>query len=66
MERLEAFESMLADLIGQYERETKEMERLKAAGKEKTATYRQYLGNRLVYTAMLARYRAYGLLNEGA
>ena len=38
------------------------MEQLKAAGKEKTATYRQYFGNRLFYKLMLEKYRKYGLL----
>ena len=42
MDRLESFEKMLADLIRQAEQEQAEMERLKMAGKEKTATYRQY------------------------
>ena len=40
MDRLESFEKMLADLIRQAEQEQAEMERLKMAGKEKTATYR--------------------------
>lgn len=41
MERIEAFENMLADIKRQAEYEQSEMEKLKAAGKEKTATYRQ-------------------------
>ena len=49
MIRLEAFEAMLSDIQKQAEYETEQMERLKAAGKEKTATYRQYLGNRMLY-----------------
>ncbi|MCM1119782.1 MAG: hypothetical protein NC543_10550 [bacterium] len=44
MERLEAFEKMLSDLREQANYETAQMEELKAAGKEKSATYRQYLG----------------------
>lgn len=62
--RLAAFESMLDDLQRQAERERVQMEQLKAAGKEKTATYRQYFGNRLFYRMMLDRYRKYGLLKE--
>ncbi len=38
------------------------MEQLKAGGKEKTATYRQYFGNRLFYKMMMEKYRKYGLL----
>ncbi len=62
MERLQAFEEMLKDILSQAEREKKAMDDLKAQGKEKTATYRQYMGNRLVYSRMLDLYRQYGLL----
>ena len=61
-ERLQAFETMLADLEKQAEAEQTMMEQLKAGGKEKTATYRQYFGNRLFYKLMLEKYRKYGLL----
>ena len=61
-ERLEAFETMLADLEKQAEAEQTVMEQLKAGGKEKTATYRQYFGNRLFYKMMMEKYRKYGLL----
>ena len=60
-ERLDAFEKMLADLKKQAQYETEQMEKLKAAGKEKTATYRQYFANRTLYRMMLDRYRQYGL-----
>ena len=63
MERIEAFEKMLADIQRQAEYEQAEMEKLKAAGKEKTATYRQYFGNRLLYQMILEKYRQYGLLD---
>ena len=62
MERLEAFEAMLADIQNQAEFEKRQMEQLKAAGKEKTVTYRQYFGNRMIYKMMLDKYREYGLL----
>ncbi|MFG6357881.1 MAG: hypothetical protein K1W26_13835 [Acetatifactor sp.] len=62
MERLEAFEKMLSDLRKQADYETAQMEELKAAGKEKSATYRQYLGNRMLYKMMLDKYREYGLI----
>jgi hypothetical protein len=38
------------------------MDELKAKGKEKTATYRQYMGNRLMYIRILDLYKQYGLL----
>lgn len=64
MNRLEAFEKMLADLREQTEKEQEEMDRLRAGGKEKSATYRQLFANRVLYRMMLDRYRAYGLLND--
>jgi hypothetical protein len=39
------------------------MDRLKKEGKEKTATYKQYFGNRMLYKMMLEKYKQYGLLN---
>ena len=62
MDRLDAFEKMLAQIVSQAEYETAQMEKLKAAGKEKSATYRQYFANRLVYRQMLDTYRKYGLI----
>ena len=52
MERLEAFEKMLDDL------------KVQAAGREKSATYRQFFGNRLFYKQMLDAYKKYGLMDE--
>ena len=40
------------------------MDELKAKGKEKTATYRQYMGNRLMYIKMLDLYEQYGLIEK--
>ena len=63
MNRLEAFEKMLSDIKIQSDYETAELERLKAEGKEKTATYRQYFSNRMLYKMMLAKYKEYGLVD---
>ncbi len=62
MDRLERFEKMLSDIQKQAEYENTKMEELKAAGKEKSATYRQYFGNRMLYKMMLDRYKEYGLV----
>lgn len=62
MERLEAFEKMLSDIQKSYEEEKAIMDKLKAEGKEKTATYKQYMGNRLVYGRILSLYKQYGLI----
>ena len=63
-ERLTAFERMLADVQRNYDELTSRLERLKAEGKTKTATFRQYLGNKLTYQYLLSLYRDYGLLDK--
>ena len=60
--RLKAFEDMLAAILKQCDDTAKKMTELKAAGKEKTVTYRQLFANKLQLQAMLSYYRAYGLL----
>ena len=64
MNRLEAFEAMREEILKQAETEQKKMDHLRAEGKEKSATYRQYLGNRLFYNRVKDLYRKYGLLEE--
>lgn len=61
--RLEAFEKMLAEIQKDYETAENKMRRLKEEGKEKTATYRQLMGNKLQYQNMLSLYKIYGLLD---
>lgn len=63
MERIDAFEKMLKDIIQQYESEKITMEKLKAEGKEKSATYRQFMGNRLMYSRLISMYKEYGLMD---
>ena len=62
MERAEAFEKMLSEIVAQYEYEKEKMDEMKARGKEKTATYKQYMGNRMVYGRIISLYREYGLI----
>lgn len=61
--RLEAFEKMLAGVQKDYETAENRMRRLKEEGKEKSATYRQLMGNKLQYQNMLSLYKIYGLLD---
>ena len=63
-ERLEKFEKMLSDIQASYNNEKSEIDRLKSEGKEKSATYKHYLGNRLLYNWVLGKYKEYGLLND--
>ena len=62
MDRLEAFERMLADLQAHLADTQAKMQVLKAQGREKSATYRQLMGDKMQIRAMLELYRLYGLL----
>ncbi|WP_204600477.1 hypothetical protein [Enteroscipio rubneri] len=53
---------MLEEVQRQMESEKVVMDKLKAQEKEKSATFKQYLGNRLMYQRMLALYEKHGLL----
>lgn len=64
MDRLQAFEAMLHDIRERYDSEKEAMDELQAQGKEKTATYRQYMANRLLYGRMLDLYEHHGLLTR--
>ena len=59
--RFLAFEQMLNFVITSYADTESRMKRLKAEGKEKTATYRQLMGNKLQYQNILSLYKIYGL-----
>ena len=63
-ERLETFEKMLKAVQENYENTDAKMKKLKAEGKEKTATYRQLMGSRMQYQNMLSLYQIYGLLKK--
>ena len=63
-QRLEGFEKMLKAVQENYENTDVKMKELKAEGKEKSATYRQLMGNKLQYQNMLSMYQIYGLLEE--
>ena len=62
-ERLAAFERMLADVQKNYGEFSARMEQLKAEGKEKSATFRQYWSNKMTCQYMLSMYRDYGLID---
>lgn len=64
MERLEAFERMMADVSSQYAQTVEKMQALKAQGKEQSATYRQLMGEKLQLARILGLYRLYGLTEE--
>ena len=63
-ERLAAFEAMLESVQEQSRQVEAQMRALKAQGRERSATYRQLMGNRLQLAQVLAMYKAYGLMEE--
>ena len=62
--RFDAFETMLKAVQNHYQETYSKMEMLKANGKVKSATYRQLMGNKIMYQNMLSMYRLYDLLEE--
>lgn len=60
--RLEAFEKMLAAVQKSYDDTVSAMEQLKQQDKTKSATYRQLMGNKVMYQNMLSLYEIYGIL----
>lgn len=62
--RLEAFEKMLRSVKENYKNAEQKMNILKAEGKDKTATYRQLMGNKLQLKNMLSLYRLYDLIDD--
>lgn len=63
-DREENFEKMLTFVRQKYADTTAKMEALKAADKTKSATFRQLMGDKLMYQNMLTLYKLYGLLDE--
>lgn len=60
-ERLTAFVAMLSAVEAQYTDTAAQMEKLKAAGQVKSATYRQLFAKKLNLQDMLTFYEVYGL-----
>lgn len=61
--RLEAFEKMLQSVKEQYDSADERMKQLRAEGKEKTATYRQLMGNKMQLQNIISIYKVYDLLD---
>ena len=63
-ERIENFERMLTAVQENYKSTTEKMEQLRQAGREKSATFRQLMGDKLMYQNILSLYKIYGLTDE--
>ncbi len=64
MDREKAFEEMLSFVRERQAETIEQMERLKSENKTKSATYRQLMGNKMMYENMLSLYRLFGLLER--
>jgi len=63
-ERLAAFERMYADLLREQEKLLEQMDALRAAGKQKGATYKQLLAQKLTLQNLIGRFETYGIRPE--
>ena len=61
-EREERFERMLQEIQAEYAATEQKMSVLRAEGKTRTVTFRQLMGNKLMYQSMLSMYRQHGLI----
>lgn len=62
LSRLAAFEAMLGEAQDCYAAILERMEKLRAEGKVKTATYRQLTSNKLIYQTLFSMYKSHGLI----
>ena len=60
-ERLAAYDRMYADLLKERDKVASDMERLRAAGKQRGATYRQLLAQKLTLQNLIGRFELYGI-----
>ena len=62
--RLAAFERMYADLLAERGKVLADMDRLRAAGKQKGATYQQLPAQELTLQNLIGRFEIYGIKPE--
>ena len=61
LERLAAYDRMYADLLKERDKVLSDMEKLRAAGKNKAATYQQHLAQKLTLQNLIGRFEIYGI-----
>ena len=61
LERLAAYDRMYADLLREREQVLSNMERLRAAGKNRGVTYQQLLAQKLTVQNLIGRFEIYGI-----
>ena len=61
LERLAAYDRMYADLLRERDKVLADMDELRAAGKNKGATYQQLLAQTLTVQNLIGRFERYGI-----
>ena len=61
LERLAAYDRMYADLLKERDKVLSDMEKLRAGGKNKGATYQQLLAQKLTLQNLIGRCEIYGI-----
>ena len=61
LERLAADDRMYADRLKERDKVLSDMEKLRAAGKNKGATYQQLLAQKLTVQNLIGRFEIYGI-----
>lgn len=64
MERLENFEKALNDILNEYDKLGKELEKLRNEGKSKSTKFRELLGRKLVYSMIITIFKRYNLIDN--
>ena len=61
LERLAAYDRMYDDLLKERDKVLSDMEKLRAAGRNKGATYQQLLAQKLTVQNLIGRFEIYGI-----
>lgn len=61
LERLAAYDRIYGDLLKERDKVLSDMEKLRAAGKNKGATYQQLLAQKLTVQNLIGRFEIYGI-----
>lgn len=64
MDKLERFEKALNDIINEYIKLGKELEKLRNDEKMKTTKFRELLGKKLVYSMIITIFKRYDLIDK--
>lgn len=60
-ERLAAYDRMYADLLKERDKVLSDMDKLRAAGKNRGATYQQLMAHKLTVMNLIGRFEIYGI-----